>query len=341
MADQLQNNPRANPELAQQAKDLAQKQQQVAQQMEQLGQQPGAANAAQQQRQQELNNAAGQLGQQLAESQNKLGQQPLNLPQPAEGAKQAGQQAANSQQKMEAAKQASQQGNANQAAQAAEQAAENLQKAAEQAQAAAEKSRPPQSPVPRGVGEEVADAAERLRQAAQTQSAGNQPSQQTAQSNDGQPMPNAQPGQPNDPGQPGSKDGQAPGLPFAQMAQRLREAARALSDAANQSAPLPSQAGQPQPGQPLNEPNDNPQLAQGGGGSGQGNKEQDRGENLSDLQTQVKKMTGRNWGQLSSKLKTELSQQAKHQAHGDYSKLIKLYFQEIAKTQPDAAEGKR
>ena len=42
-----------------------------------------------------------------------------------------------------------------------------------------------------------------------------------------------------------------------------------------------------------------------------------------------------NWGQLSSKLKTELSQQAKHQAHGDYSKLIKLYFQEIAKTQPE------
>ena len=53
-----------------------------------------------------------------------------------------------------------------------------------------------------------------------------------------------------------------------------------------------------------------------------------------------KKMTGRNWGQLSSKLKTELSQQAKHQAHGDYSKLIKLYFQEIAKTQPEP-EAKR
>ena len=81
-------------------------------------------------------------------------------------------------------------------------------------------------------------------------------------------------------------------------------------------------------------------MAQGGG-NGEGSKEQDRGENLSDLPSQVKKMTGRNWGQLSSKLKTELSQQAKHQAHGDYSKLIKLYFQEIAKTQPDTAEGKR
>ncbi|TXT39093.1 MAG: hypothetical protein FD138_181 [Planctomycetota bacterium] len=120
-----------------------------------------------------------------------------------------------------------------------------------------------------------------------------------------------------------------------------RDSPRALLDAANQSAPLPSQGGQPQPGEPSNDPNGGQQAAQaGGGGSGQGNMEQDRGENLGDLQTQVKKMTGRNWGQLSSKLKTELSQQAKHQAHGDYSKLIKLYFQEIAKTQPDA-EAKR
>ena len=331
MAEQLQNNPRANPELAQQAKDLAEKQQQVAEQMEQLGQQPGAANAVQQQRQQELNNAAGKLGQQLAESQNKLGQQPLNMPQPAEGAKQAGQQAANSQQNMEAAKQAAQQGNVNQAAQAAEQAAEDLKKAAEQAQAAADKNRPPQSPVPRGVGEEVADAAERLRPATQA----------NASKNDGQPMADAQPGQPGKSGDEGKGEGQAPGSPFAQMAQRLREAARALSDAAKQSTPLPSQDGQPQPDKPANEPNDNPQLAQGGGANGQGNGEQDRGENLGDLQTQVKKMTGRNWGQLSSKLKTEMSQQAKHQAHGDYSKLIKLYFQEIAKTQPEPAEGKR
>jgi hypothetical protein len=118
------------------------------------------------------------------------------------------------------------------------------------------------------------------------------------------------------------------------MAERLREAARALSDAANQAAPPP--AGQSQP----NEPNGNSQLAQGGGANAQGSQEQDRGQNLDDLAAQVKKLTGRNWGQLSSKLKTELSQQAKHQTHGDYSKLIKLYFQEIAKTQPDG-EGKR
>ena len=60
------------------------------------------------------------------------------------------------------------------------------------------------------------------------------------------------------------------------------------------------------------------------------------------MQAQVKKLTGRNWGQLSSKLRTELLQAAKHQAHGDYNKLIKLYFQEIAKTAPEpaAAEAK-
>src|SRR5439155_19437782 len=98
----------------------------------------------------------------------------------------------------------------------------------------------------------------------------------------------------------------------------------------------PSQGGQPQAGEPSNDPNGNPQMAQaGGGGSGQGNLEPDRGD-LGDLPTQVKKVTGRNWGQLSSKLKTELTQAAKHQAHGDYSKLIKLYFLEIAKTPGNA-----
>jgi hypothetical protein len=124
------------------------------------------------------------------------------------------------------------------------------------------------------------------------------------------------------------------------MAQRLREAARALAEAAQQAVPLPAQGGQPQSSEPSNDPNGSQHIAQaGGGGNGQGNVEQDRGEHLGDLAAQVKKMTGRNWGQLSSKLKTELSQQAKYQAHGDYSKLIKLYFQEIAKTSPDVAAG--
>lgn len=428
LAEQLQNNPRANPELAQQANELAERQQEVAQQMEQLGQQPQAANAAQQQRQQELNNAARELGQQLAKSQQRLGQQPLNQQQAAQGARQAQQQAENGQQNMQAAQQQARQGNANQAAQSAEQAAENLQQAAQQAQAAAERNRPPQSPVPHGVGEDVAEAAERLRQAQQAQQEANQQAQASPQN--GQPMPGNQPGQqgqsgpqPGQPGQqsssqqasaqgkgqgqsgqgqssqgqsqgqsgqgqaqgqgqgqsaqagqgqssgqgqqgqsqgqgqgqsqgqgrgqgqapgqgqgaPSSADGQTADAPQVKAARQLRAAARALSDAANQSAPLPSQGGQPQPGKPINDPNGGNQIAQaGGGGSGQGNLEQDRGENLGDLPTQLKNMTGRNWGQLSSKLKTELSQQAKHQAHGDYSKLIKLYFQEIAKTPPEA-----
>ncbi|MCX7421288.1 MAG: hypothetical protein NT013_17340 [Planctomycetia bacterium] len=366
LAKQLQNNARANPELAQQAANLAEQQQAVAQQMEHLAQQPGAKNAAQQQRQQELNNAVRELGQQLAESQNRLGQQPLNLPQQAEGAKQAGQQAANSQQKMEAAKQAVQQGNANQAAQAAEQAAENLKQAAQQAQATSEHNRPPQSPIPRSVSEEVAKAAERLDQLAQAQAEAKQPTQPSALGKDQQEQgqsPSGQgqsgQGQSNEASKVNSKgkgreEGHAPGQgepssepdqtaeerPWGQTARQLRDIARALKHAAKQSAPQPSQGGLPQPGQPSNDPNGNPQLADAGG-NGQGSVEQDRGENLSDLPIQVKKVTGRNWGQLSSKLQTELTQAAKHQAHGDYSKLIKLYFQEIAKTQGSAAREKK
>ena len=327
MAEQLQNNPRANPELAKQAGELAQKQKQIAEKIQQLSQQSGAENAAREQRQGELSDATKQLEKQLADLENHLGQEPFNQTQPAKEAEQAGKEVASSQPKMKAAKEASQQGNPNKAADFAKQAADDLQRAAENTQAAAERNQPPQSPIPPGVGKEIAKAVRNLRQ----------PQQTPAPSKVGQPQPDAQSDQLSQPGQEGSGEGQAPGSPFAGLAKSLREAARALSDAANQSAPLPSQAGQSQPGQPSK---DNAQVAQGGG-NGEGNMEQDKGENLADLQSQLKKMTGRNWGQLSSKLKTELSQQAKHQAHGDYSKLIKLYFQEIAKTQPDTAEGKR
>lgn len=322
-------------------------------------QQPNASEQqiAQQQRQQELNDAAGQLQQQLAEAQQRLSEQPLNLPQAADGAEQAKQRTEQSQQNMQAANKASEQGNSGQAAQASQEAANSLQQAAQAADAAAKKQRHPTSPIPRGVGQEVSEAVEQLRQAVDANQAAtanaSQPSDagmsdekgQPGQSPDGQP---SEPG-PSNVGEPNeTPPGQSSrGQQLAQMAQRLRDAAQALSQAAQQTAPslghptpAASQPGQPQPGQPANAPEGEPQLAQEGEGSdATGNLQPGSNGGTDDLPTQLKKSTGRNWGQLSSKLKTELTQAAKHQAHGDYSKLIKLYFQEIAKPQESAKPG--
>ena len=116
------------------------------------------------------------------------------------------------------------------------------------------------------------------------------------------------------------------------MAQSLEQNPRANPGLSQQAADLAKQ--QQQLAQQFEQLAQTPGAA--AGGQGGGSAAEDRGEEAGDLQTQVKKLTGRNWGQLSSKLKTELTQAAKHQAHGDYSKLIKLYFQEIAKTQGNA-----
>lgn len=148
-------------------------------------------------------------------------------------------------------------------------------------------------------------------------------------------------------GQPGSADAPQQSAPkqqspLEQMAERLREAAKSLQQAANQAAPqMASKDSQSQQNQqasngqpnPANNPSGQPAS---GGTSAQGSQELGNGADLPELADQVKKLTGRDWGKLSSKLKTELLQGAKSQAHSDYNKLIKLYFEEIAKTQPDA-----
>lgn len=64
-------------------------------------------------------------------------------------------------------------------------------------------------------------------------------------------------------------------------------------------------------------------------GGGEGNSSE--GGDLSPLQQQLQAQAMRNWGKLPGKLKTEILQSAQRKANGDYAKLIKLYFEEIAK----------
>ncbi len=62
-----------------------------------------------------------------------------------------------------------------------------------------------------------------------------------------------------------------------------------------------------------------------------------RGAGLASLSekwgAELEKLRSRNWGQLPGHLQTEILQAAQKKPNGDYAKLIKLYFEEIARTQ--------
>ncbi|MDX2035522.1 MAG: hypothetical protein SFX72_02635 [Isosphaeraceae bacterium] len=52
---------------------------------------------------------------------------------------------------------------------------------------------------------------------------------------------------------------------------------------------------------------------------------------LSALQASLEKQTGRKWGELSGKLRSEILQRAQGRYRDDYGRLIQLYFEEIAR----------
>ena len=69
------------------------------------------------------------------------------------------------------------------------------------------------------------------------------------------------------------------------------------------------------------------QPSQSGGGEGGMGSAGD----LTPLEQQLQQQAMKNWGKLPGNLKTEILQSAQRKANGDYAKLIKLYFEEIAK----------
>ena len=53
-------------------------------------------------------------------------------------------------------------------------------------------------------------------------------------------------------------------------------------------------------------------------------------ETLRELQEMVRRKTGRKWGELPGHLRTEILQMSQGRYRDDYTRLIQLYFQEIA-----------
>ena len=97
-----------------------------------------------------------------------------------------------------------------------------------------------------------------------------------------------------------------------------------LNQAAQQLSPG-QQSGASQPGGP-------PSGQTAGMGNGQGSNQP---PNLAGLDEDLKRQAMQNWGKLPGKLQTEILQSAGRKKNGDYAKLIKLYFEELAKSGAD------
>tara|TARA_R110002072_G_scaffold303099_1_gene493343 strand:+ start:5803 stop:9981 length:4179 start_codon:yes stop_codon:yes gene_type:complete len=178
---------------------------------------------------------------------------------------------------------------------------------------------PTQRPPSQGVPAEQADEAPSPDNAVSD----SQPGQQSGQPTPGTPGSKRQPG--SSPGnQPGQQTQQRNGA-LAEAADALQQAAEMLSDAAQQLAADGSQSGDNQ-----GQSNQQPSSQQPGlGNSGTGAFAD--GEMKGPLDTELKRRAMKNWGQLPGNLKTEILQSSQRKANGDYAKLIKLYFDELAK----------
>lgn len=135
-------------------------------------------------------------------------------------------------------------------------------------------------------------------------------------------------------GQRGESSQPSENTSLADAADALQQAAEMLSDAAQQLAADGSQSGDDS-GQGNQTPSDQPP---GLGNSGTGAFVAGEAEGPLDADLQRRAM--KNWGKLSGTLKTEILQSSQRKANGDYAKLIKLYFEELAKAGQSADGGK-
>lgn len=150
-----------------------------------------------------------------------------------------------------------------------------------------------------------------------------EPGQQSGQPSSGGPGSDGQPS-PSPNGQPGQATQQRNGA-LTEAADALQQAAQMLSDAAQQLAADGSQSGDNQ-GQSNQQPSSQqPGLGNSGTGAFAA------GEIKGPLDAELKRRVMKNWGKLSGNLKTEILQSSQRKANGDYAKLIKLYFEELAK----------
>lgn len=136
-------------------------------------------------------------------------------------------------------------------------------------------------------------------------------------------------------GRPGSTPGRSTGNPnggppgagsgspsLAGAAESLQQVASMLQAAAQQMNGRAAASGQPASGSPSGVP-------QGLGNAGTGNFAAGPVGDLPDVV--LNPQSQKDWGRLPGRLKTEILQATQRKPDGDYSKLIKLYFEELAR----------
>lgn len=119
-----------------------------------------------------------------------------------------------------------------------------------------------------------------------------------------------------------------------QAAESLKQAAESLSQAATELKSKAQQGSDPGKGQQSQTASRN--MAPG---KGQGESEGGGARttvDFSELQVQLKAMSNRNWGELPGQLDTEILQGSRSRTDPEYARLIKHYFEAIAKSKPDS-----
>lgn len=337
-------------DLAETAKELAEAQKKLSEQMEAASKDPAAARQARQEGQQKAAQQMADLAEQLSEASEQLSSNPVDMPAQGDKAQEAQQSAQQAQQKAQQSSQQAQQSNSKQASQSAREAAKKMQQAANQAQQASN-GRVKDTPVPEDVGEQFAKAIKSVQEAGKelgqkpgTQETGDQQGQKPGDSKPGQEGEQGQQGEGQQEGKGQKGEGQQPGQKAGEQGQKgegkgqqgngksgkkpgmgskqLRDAAKQMAEAAKKGLP---RQGENRPGEEgTSRTGENTEA---GGNPG------DRNGRLEELLGS--KQAGRDWGKLPGHLQTEILQGAKDNPNGDYARLIRMYFREIAK----ATEG--
>ncbi|MEX2027182.1 MAG: hypothetical protein WEH44_07770, partial [Pirellulaceae bacterium] len=267
-----------------------------------------------------LSAAARQLERNLADVSRMLSEKPLNLPEQGAQAEAARQATADAGQAMQQSLSDIGRANSQTAARKADEAATLLRQAGGIAAEASPAEGRPQSPVPGEVGDKVARAAQRLAEAQQKLAQAGERSAQKDEAAESDGKANAE----GDESQANSEADAKAGDPLAQSATHLEQAADSLADAAQQL----------QPGQATRS-NERAQARQQEGANARDGDVQPGVEaDLSMLESELRQLSKRNWGELPGQLRTEILQSSGKKSNSEYARMIKLYFEEIAKTRP-------
>ena len=283
-------------------------------------------------RQEKLTKEAQKLAEGLEKAADKLESAPLDLKPAGEKTREALALAKEASQAMKEAEKQIKDGKKNEAAKSAQGACNCLKKAGDKAGAASQGKPGGSSDIPAKVSEKIGDALAKLQ--SQKEGAGKgsdgkggegkSDEQKKGSEKDGSTSRDGKSEGPSS--KPEANGGQSQGT-SKDLAAQLKQAADALSEAA--------QASQSSKGKSRG--NSSSQSASAGGssspqGTGGNGNQSEMSSGVGELDAEVQKLTGRRWGELPGKLQTEILNAAAKRPNSDYARLIKLYFKEIAQT---------